>query len=195
MKSIGLRKSLFLIGAVLAIACSPRRDFVKGGEKIFYSDGRFVHLISPAENSLSTEENQRVSGAFGNRKFSSDAWMLLNDSTIHLILFGDFGNTVAELVYTGDSVHFKSPWMDAEKIKPEYILSDIQFCYYPKEALEKNFSDAGFSFVEENRGNVLVRKLFDGNLPILEMERTEKKISLKNDLRHYSYAIEFERLR
>lgn len=85
--------------------------------------------------------------------------------------------------------------MDAEKIKPEYILSDIQFCYYPKEALERNFSNAGFSFVEENRGNVLVRKLFDGNLPILEMERTEKKISLKNDLRHYSYAIEFERLR
>ena len=111
------------------------------------------------------------------------------------MLFGDFGNTIAELIYTEDSIHFESSWMDVKKIGPEYILSDIQFCYYPKEALERNFSKAGFSFVEEKRENVLVRKLFERGVPILEMERTEKKISLKNELRHYAYSIEFERLR
>ncbi len=187
-------KLLFLVGAVLAVGCSSKRAFVGSSARVFYSDTRFVSLISPQENSFFTEENQHVSGNFGNRNFSAESWMRLNDSTIHLMLFGNLGNTLAELIYTKDSVSFKSSLLDVKKIKPEYILADIQFCYYPKEILERHFRDAGFSFVEEKREDVLIRKLLENGTLILEMEKKANRILLKNELRNYSYSIEFEKL-
>ncbi len=187
-------KLAFLVGAVLAVGCSSRRALVGSSARIFYSDARSVSLISPRENTFLAEENQHLSGNFGDRSFSAESWMLLSDSIIHVMLFGNIGNTIAELVYTEDSISFRSSVMDARKIKPEYILADIQFCYYPKEALERNFSSAGFSFVEERRGNVLTRKLQENETPILRMERTANRIFLKNELRNYSYSIEFEKL-
>lgn len=190
------RKLFFLlVGALLVVGCSSERAFVGNSARIFYSDERSVPLISPEKNSFSVEENQHVSGRFGDRSFSAESWMRINDSTIHLMIFGNIGNTLAELVYTEGSVSFKSSLIDGEKIKPEYILADIQFCYYPKEALERNFLPAGFSFVERRQGNVQVRELLENGRLILKMERTSSRIFLKNELRNYSYSIEFERLR
>lgn len=188
------RKLLFLVGALLAVGCSSERAFVGSSAQIFYSDTRFVSLISPQENSLFTEENQHISGTFGDRSFSAESWMRLNDSAIHLMLFGSLGNTLAELIYTKDSVSFKSSLFDGKKIKPEYILADVQFCYYPREVLERHFRNVGFSFVEERQGDVLTRKLLENETLILKMEKTAKRILLKNELRNYSYSIEFEKL-
>ncbi len=194
MKFFKSRKLLFLVGALLAVSCSSERAFIGSSARIFYSDAHFVSLISPQENSFFTEENQHILGTFGNRSFSAESWMRLNDSTIHLMLFGNLGNTLAELIYTKDSVSFKSSLLDVKKIKPEYILADVQFCYYPREVLERHFQAAGFSFVEENRENVLTRKLLENETLILKMEKTAKSILLKNELRNYSYSIEFEKL-
>lgn len=194
MKFFKSRKLLFLVGALLAVGCSSERAVVGSSVRIFYSDAHFVSLISPEENSFFTEENQHVSGSFGNKNFSAESWMRLSDSAIHLMLFGNLGNTLAELIYTKDSVSFKSTLLDAKRIKPEYILADVQFCYYPKEILERSFRDAGFSFVEEDRGNVLTRKLLENETLILKMEKTANRILLKNELRNYSYSIEFEKL-
>lgn len=189
------RKLFFLlVGALLVVGCSSERAFVGNSARIFYSDERSVPLISPEKNSFSVEENQHVSGRFGDRSFSAESWMRINDSTIHLMIFGNIGNTLAELVYTEDSVSFKSSLIDGEKIKPEYILADIQFCYYPREVLERHFRNAGFSFVEERQGDVLTRKLLENETLILKMEKTAKRILLKNELRNYSYSIEFEKL-
>ncbi len=194
MKLSRFWKQAFLVGAVFVAGCSSQRSLVGSSARIFYSDERSVPLISPRENTLFTEENQHLSGTFGDRSFSAESWMLLNDSVIHVMLFGNIGNTLAELVYTKDSVSFESSVMDVSKVKPEYILADIQFCYYSKEVLERNFSAAGFSFVEERERDVLTRKLLENGRPILRMERTANRISLKNELRNYSYLIEFEKL-
>lgn len=137
-------KLAFLVGAVLAAGCSSHRALAGSSARIFYSDARSVSLIPPWENTFLTEENQHLSGTFGDRNFSGESWMLLSDSVIHVMLFGNIGNTLAELVYTKDSVSFESSVMDVKKVKPEYILADIQFCYYPKEVLERNFSSAFF---------------------------------------------------
>ncbi len=192
--SLEFWKLALLACALVAVGCSSQRALAGSSARIFYSDARSVPLIPPWENTLFTEENQHLSGTFGDRNFSGESWMLLSDSTIHVMLFGNIGNTLAELVYTKDSVSFESSVMDVKKVKPEYILADIQFCYYPKEVLERNFSAAGFSFVEERRGKVLTRKLLENGTTILRMERTANRIFLKNELRDYSYSIEFENL-
>jgi hypothetical protein len=74
-------------------------------------------------------------------------------------------------------------------MKPEYIIADIQFCYYPARVLEKNFRAAGFTFAENQKDGVLNRTLSDGNSLILKMEKSGNQILLENVLRHYSYQI------
>lgn len=185
-------KALAALGAVVLTACTSHSAVAGNSAKIYYSDARYIQLIEPQNSGISVEENQLMTGSYGEKKFSGESWMLLNDTTVHMMLFSSMGNTIAELVYTKDSLAFNSKWMNAEKMKPEYIIADIQFCYYPASVLQKNFDAAGFTFVESQDGDVLHRTLFDGKTAILKMEKRGNKIVLQNLLRHYSYQIESE---
>lgn len=184
-----LRKLAPVLLAFALSACTSHSVVAKNAAKVYYSDSRYIQLIDPQESKIAVEENQQMTGSYGEKKFSGESWMLLNDTTVHMMLFSSMGNTIAELVYTKDSLAFNSKWMNAEKMKPEYIVADIQFCYYPAQVLEKNFRAAGFSFVENQQGEVLFRTLSDGETLILKMEKNGNKIFLENVLRHYSYQI------
>lgn len=170
-------------------ACTSHSAVAGNSAKVYYSDSRYIQLIAPQNSGISVEENQQMTGTYGEKNFSGESWMLLNDSVVHMMLFSSMGNTIAELVYTNDSLAFNSKWMNAEKMKPEYIIADIQFCYYPAPVLEKNFKAAGFAFAENQNGDILFRTLSDGNTLILKMEKSGNKIRLENVLRHYSYQI------
>jgi len=186
-------RNLWMLGAMLfafvLCACTSHSAVAGNSAKVYYSDARYIQLIAPQYSGISVEENQQMTGTYGEKKFSGESWMLLNDTTVHMMLFSSMGNTIAELVYTNDSLAFNSKWMNAEKMKPEYVIADIQFCYYPSSVLEKNFRAAGFTFVENQKGDVLNRTLSDGNTLILKMEKNGNKILLENVLRHYSYQI------
>lgn len=177
------------IFAFALVACASSVSVSGFGEKVYYSDSRYVYLLPPRAGTVSVEEEQEISGTFGERTFQAASWIRLNDSTIHVLLFGPMGNTLAELFYAEDSISFSSKWMDAKKVKPEYILADLQFCYYPARTLQRHFESAGFKFAENRNGGTFDRTLSENGKVILKMERSENRISLWNGLRGYSYKI------
>lgn len=191
---MNFRPSLLKIGLFgilsLAISCASRSALVSDRHPVFYSDLHFVHLIDPAKNPTRIEERQNMTGYYGERKFSAESWMLIDSLSIRLMLFGAMGNTIAEVAYTKDSICFESRWMDAQKVKPEYILADVQFCYYPAEVLKENFRSAKLEFSETRENERIVRTLSENGRVILRMEKVGNRISLKNELRNYGYQIE-----
>ena len=85
--------------------------------------------------------------------------------------------------------------IDVEKMKPEYVLADFQACFYPFEALQKNFDKYGFDFDELRTAGSgepppdFERTLTDNGKVILRIVRKANEIDLVNELRHYKYHI------
>ena len=172
------------------ISCTTRSAHL--ATKIYYSDSHFAHLILPKFSNISIEENQQMTGSYGDKKFSGNSWMLLNDSLIHVMLFSSMGNVIAELIYTQDSVFFNSRWIDSDKVKAEYVIADVQFCYYPAKILSENFQKAGLHLRESQEGSSLRRSLSEGKSEILVMEKSKGRIRFENKIRNYRYQIESE---
>ena len=170
---------------------------------VYYSDSKFVNLLPTKAMSGSIDEVQHMEGVFNNgagsetdaspTSFSSDVWVRANDSILSVVLFGSFGTTVAELTFAHDSIHFSSSVMDVEKMKAEYVLADLQACYYPFEPLQQNFEKAGFAFSEKrsgaNYGADFDRVLTENGKTIFRINRTGNEINFVNELRQYQYHI------
>lgn len=185
--------SLAVLGLLLISSCATHSASSGNLARVYYSDSRYVHLLSPESFQNSVEEKQHIAATYGERKFSAESWMLLNDSLVHLMVFSPVGSVIAEIVYTEDSLFMESRWMDAQKVKPEYVVADIQFCYYPANALKENFRAAGLEFDESAEGNATVRTLSENGELLMKMERLDGVLSLENFLRHYSYRMESEK--
>lgn len=186
------RCMLFVLAATVWMlsACASSSKSLKENAVVYYSNSKSGELISPEffENSL--EENQQMQGHYGEKKITGMSWMQLNDSLIHLMIFSSMGNEIANLVYTKDSLIFTSKWMDAKKVKPEYIIADIQFVYYPKNVLEKHFKKVGLEFKELKNEDVFVRTLSENDTLLMKMEKSKNQIRFENLIRKYEYQIE-----
>ena len=138
---------------------------------------------------------QRIEGNFvkpdgSNDSFEADSWVRANDSVLSITLFTGFGTTLGEITYASDSVKAESSVMDVAKLKTEYLVADFQICFYPFDALRKNFEQAGFAFSETRSGDAdFVRTLSDNGKTILTTRKSGREIHLENVLRRYSYHI------
>jgi len=165
-----------------------------GSAPVFYSDSRSVELLPTTAMKTPMDMPQHLEGTFikadgSETHFDGDTWVRANDSILTVILFGGFGTTIAELTYVGDSVSFESSVMDVNKMKAEYVLADLQVCFYPFEALKENFEQSGFGFSEEKNGDDFVRTLSESGKTILKVEKKGSEINLVNELRRYKYHI------
>lgn len=156
---------------------------------VFYTDDASVELINIKKNKVSIDAPQHIEGAYGEKTFSMDAWMRMNDSLLNIVLFSGFGNTVAELKFTSDSLKFESSVMNAEKTKAEYIVADIELCYFDMAVLKPHYEASQFSLTETINENESKRTLSKGGKEILTITNNGSTIQLKNILRNYSYTI------
>lgn len=175
---------------------------------IYYSDSKYIHLLPTTSMEGSIDGIQHLDGTFSKSfsqenpnadtsttAFSGEVWVRANDSILSITLMGSFGVTIAELTYANDSVSFASSVIDVEKMKPEYVLADFQACFYPFDALHKNFDKFGFDFDELRTAGSgepppdFERTLTDNGKVILRIVRKANEIELVNELRHYKYHI------
>jgi hypothetical protein len=175
---------------------------------IYYSDSKYINLLPTTAMEGSIDGIQHLDGTFSKSfsqensnadtsttAFSGEVWVRANDSILSITLMGSFGVTIAELTYANDSVSFASSVIDVEKMKPEYVLADFQACFYPFEALQKNFDKNGFDFDELRTAGSgepppdFERTLTDNGNVILRIVRKANEIDLVNELRHYKYHI------
>ena len=189
-----VKSILFCATLLLLVACHNTHQ-VPGTSPVFYSDGRAVSLLPTSAMTLRIDMPQRIEGNFvkpdgSNDSFEADSWVRANDSVLSITLFTGFGTTLGEITYARDSVKAESSVMDVAKLKTEYLVADFQICFYPFDALRKNFEQAGFTFSETRSGDAdFVRTLSDNGKTILTARKSGREIHLENVLRRYSYHI------
>lgn len=173
---------------------------------IYYSDSGYINLLPTQAMSGSLDGLQHLEGTFSkdptaqgaqedtsSKTFSGEVWVRANDTLLSITLMSGFGTTIAELTYAKDSVSFASSLIDVEKMKAEYVLADFQACFYPFDALKKNFEKHGFVFTEKRStedGNPdFERVLSENGNVIFRITRKANEIVFENVLRHYAYHI------
>ncbi len=220
-----------LILCGLSLTSCHRALVTSNSTPVYYSDSKFINLLPTQAMVGSIDELQHMEGTLSkgavsdsrtdtsSTSFNSDVWVRANDTVLSIVLFGSFATTIAELTYAHDSIHFESSLMDVEKMKAEYVIADLQACFYPFEALQKNFAGAGFTFTENRElitdlsaiadssaadSSVVAdtlavanttsdldfeRVLTDDGITIFRIVRKGNEIDFVNELRHYKYHI------
>lgn len=195
-KKVMTWQSLLAFFMLLLVACYHAHH-VPGTAPVYYSDGRAVSLLPTAAMTRGIDMPQRIEGKFekpdgSSDSFEADSWVRANDSVLSITLFTGFGTTLGEITYARDSVKAESSVMNVAKFKTEYLVADFQICFYPFEALRKNFEQAGFAFTENRprAGNGdFVRTLSENGKVILTATKKGSELTLVNELRRYSYHI------
>jgi len=186
--------ALACFACMLLVACHKAVVKPNSTAPVYYSDDRFVQLLPTQAMTANIDMAQRLEGHFAKavgdtNSFSGDTWVRANDTILSIHLFSGFGTTIAELTYANDSVSLSSSFIDGEKMKAEYVLADFQICFYPFEALKKNFEQSGFEFKEVVQGSDFERTLLENGTVILTAKKSGSEIDLVNQLRKYRYHI------
>lgn len=156
---------------------------------VFYTDNVSVPLLAPKNFTHSIDALQHIDAQHNGKNYSMDAALQMNDSLVYLVLIGSFGTSLGEIYYAGDSISFKSSVIDAKKTKAEYIVADIQLCFYDFKILASHFREYGFFLEQKFKDGVETRTLYKGKEAIVSVEKNEETVSLQNLLRNYSYKI------
>lgn len=178
---------IFLTGIVV---CSCHNSHTTlSTTPVYYVDDTPIQLLDISQNKVTIDSPQHIEGSYDGKNYSVDAWMRMNDSVLNIVLFSSFGNTIAELKFTGDSLKFESSVMNTKKGKAEYIVSDIQLCYFDMSILEPHYKAGGFTLTQDIEGSTTKRTLAKDGKVILTITKEGNTIQLKNLLRNYSYTI------
>lgn len=183
-----LVKLILPVFCVFMIACHNSNVSVSTSP-VYYTDDSAIQLPPLSSNKVTIDAPQHIEGTYGEKTFSMDGWMRMNDTLLNVILFSSFGNTLAEIKFTRDSISFESSMMDSKKFKAEYIIADIQLCFFEMSVLKPHFDSYGFTLTESREGNVTVRQLSKDGTKILTVEKNGDTTKLVNTLRNYTYTI------
>jgi len=161
---------------------------VKEGRPFIYLTNSSKYFLLPSgdiENSL--DMAQRITASWQGRDYFFNAWVKADESGMEMILLNELGANMGELSYWNGFISFSSP-IFPKSIKPEYIIADFQLCFYNTSALRKALEDCGLVF--ESIGNI--RRIFQGETLIIEIERNRNTVRLINNLRGYTYTLFWE---
>ncbi|MDR2182366.1 MAG: DUF3261 domain-containing protein [Treponema sp.] len=161
-------------GGVKETAETPR--VVTLGER-----GRFT-LLDPRYIEAPLDTVQRISGAYENGEFAVTAWVKADGAGVSMVFMSGLGISLGEFEFGAGSISLVSPYLPAS-IGPEYLAADFQLCYYQVEALGKALD----GLTLHAGGNV--RRIYEGENVIIEIETGAGEIRYTNLLRNYSYTI------
>lgn len=185
MRTLGISLALF---CVFFCSCHNSNKTLSTSP-VYYTDNDAVQLVGMASNHVAIDAPQHIEGTHDKKTFSMDGWFRMNDSLMNIILFSGFGNTLAEIKYTSDTIVFESSMMDAKKFKAEYIVADIQLCFFEMSVLKPHMEAYGFSLTETKDGDLTVRELKKDGKLIISIQKIGQETKLTNSLRNYSYTI------
>ncbi len=163
---------------------------------VYVTNSKKIHLLPCDAIEKNMDVRQFLTGTYGRNDFSLMCYLKADENGIFLSVFNDFGTGLGNIVYDGKSVVFDTK-VFPKNAKAEYIVSDLQFAYYSAIPLSAVLEEAGlFLSVEKNDGNgrgvnTEVRRIFDGNKLVEEIEIFSGGVNIKNYLRDYSYSLEY----
>jgi hypothetical protein len=150
------------------------------------SGGAIFRLLPPGDIEKPLDMAQRMSGNYGETSFTLNCWVRADTTGIFMSFFNEMGADMGELEYTGEGLSFSSPYAP-QNLKAEYLIADFQFCFYNFEALVSGLG--GLTLKRELSGETELRRIYEGERLLIEIEKTPAHVRYANRLRSYAYTI------
>jgi hypothetical protein len=183
-----LKSGISLMLSIFLFACSSTIRTTTE-VPVFITNSRAIYPLPPSDIKTPLDEAQLLEGTYGNQSFSLESWTIANDSLISISLFNSIGASFGSLFYSKDSLFFNSSFIKSKQIKPQYIVTDFQLCFYKTEPLQKMYSKHGLLFFENIQKETIIRGVIDQKDTIIKITRNPEMTLFKNHLRNYEYRI------
>ena len=182
----------FLLLSVFIIlyfsACQTSKNLTSALNPVYVTNSKSIQLLSTENIECAKDSMQQIFGDFGGQSFSFLAYFHADKKALQLSLISAMGTDLGSLEYDGDTASFSSG-MIFGKIKPEYIIADIQNAYYTSDSLKKNYEKSGIFFEEEISENGKIRKIISGKDVVEQITISKNNVTIENFLRGYIYRI------
>mgnify|MGYP000894399730 FL=1 len=183
-----LKSGISLMLSIFLFACSSTIRTTTE-VPVYITNSRAIYPLPPSDIKTPLDEAQLLEGTYGNQSFSLESWTIANDSLISISLFNSIGASFGSLFYSKDSLFFNSSFIKSKQIKPQYIVTDFQLCFYKTEPLQKMYSKHGLLFFENIQKETIIRGVIDQKDTIIKITRNPEMTLFKNHLRNYEYRI------
>jgi hypothetical protein len=184
------RYRILLAGCSLGLlaACAGLPPPSGAPHPVYITDTRAISLLPPSAGNQERSIHQAVEGYFGNTAVSFEGFVRMDRNEIIMIAMTPFGSGVYEIMYDGQKATVTGGMLPAGA-KPEYMVADFQFCYFPADAVYRNVAAAGLNFRESTTASGWRRIIEDQGQVVMEVQRAGNELSFTNHLRHYGYII------
>lgn len=174
-------------------SCAGTRLRGRDVPSVYITDAKKVQLLPPRQMNGSLDELQFFSASFAGQGFCFQSYIQADKKGLSLTILNEMGMEMGDLRYTDSGLSFSSGYFP-QSLKAEYMLMDLQNCYYDLDALKECYASAGLELSSSCSGSTETRLVKDGETVIEEitierLENNAKSIRLKNSLRSYSYEI------
>jgi hypothetical protein len=183
-----LKSGISLMLSIFLFACSSTIRTTTE-VPVFITNSRAIYPLPPSDIKTPLDEAQLLEGTYGNQSFSLESWTIANDSLISISLFNSIGASFGSLFYSKDSLFCNSSFIKSKQIKPQYIVTDFQLCFYKTEPLQKMYSKHGLLFFENIQKETIIRGVIDQKDTIIKITNNPEMTLFKNHLRNYEYRI------
>jgi hypothetical protein len=183
-----LKSGISLMLSIFLFACSSTIRTTTE-VPVYITNSRAIYPLPPSDIKTPLDEAQLLEGTYGNQSFSLESWTIANDSLISISLFNSIGASFGSLFYSKDSIFFNSSFIKSKQIKPQYIVTDFQLCFYKTEPLQKMYSKHGLLFFEKIQKDTIIRGVIDQKDTIIKITNNPEMTLFKNHLRNYEYRI------
>jgi hypothetical protein len=180
-------KMISLIAVLSLFACATNRP--SPYEPVYLTNLAQFVLLAPDNIEEALDLAQHITAVYNGQEYVMDAWLKADAVSIDIALFSAFGTDMGALLFNRDGVTFSSPVLPSS-LKPEYIVADIQLCFYRVDALTSALADIGLTLTVTNAGAEERRVVLDkSKKTIIEIVKTQDCIQYTNHLRNYAYTL------
>lgn len=182
-----------LMAAVLGaglffVSCASNRIEKPTTSPVYVTNTKKIYILNPSQIEKTLDGQQILVGAFGDQKFTLQAYVFANENCIEIGLFNDFGTDMGMLTFDGVTALCDSALFPPQ-LKAEYILNDFQNAYYKPESIRENLAASKLDFTVETSNGVETRKVLSNGKVVEEIIISDGEVTIKNILRGYEFQL------
>lgn len=160
---------------------------------VYIARGIKFKLLNPHSLNKNIILSQRFAGSYGAKKFKLNLITQITPDVMKVIGLSEFGTRIFTIEYGQQKIKFSKFVAAAKKIRPEYMLADMQLVYGSVASIKNNISSEAIIKEQNNKG--LVRTFYKGDAPFIRISysntnRWKSKIHYQHLERGYEYVIE-----